>query len=120
MFELPDEVTVLGDDSAAIVIVNVEGAVVLMNKAAEELFGVSADDMVGEFHELLVPSDRRWGHQAYRRGYFADPRDREMDPGLDPHLERPDGTQIPISAWLSTVRSGGQMYAVARITERPA
>jgi PAS domain S-box-containing protein len=118
LFNLPPEVTRLADEEEAVVVVNVEGQVVLFNKAAEELFGVSAEDIVGEMHELLVPSDRRWGHQAYRRGYFADASERQMDPGLDPHLERPDGTLVPIAVWLTPIKVGTDMYVAARCRER--
>lgn len=98
--------------------VNIEGVVVLMSKPAEELLGVAAEDMVGEFVEMLVPSNKRWGHQAYRRGYLAEPSEREMDPGLEPEAERPDGTLVPIAVRLVPMRIDGQFYAAAHITER--
>jgi PAS domain S-box-containing protein len=120
LFDLPDSVTALEDDDDAIVVINREGAVVLLNPPAEKLLGVSAEDMVGEFVEMLLPDNLRWGHQAYRRGYFADHNSREMDPGLDPHAQRPDGTLVPISIWLDTIQDGTDLYAVARIHERAA
>ena len=120
LFDLPDAVTALEADDDAIVVINREGAVVLLNPPAEKLLGVPAEDMVGEFVEMLLPDSMRWGHQAYRRGYFAEPNPREMDPGLDPHAQRPDGTLVPISIWLDTIQDGTDLYAVARITERAA
>jgi hypothetical protein len=120
LFDLPAEIEKLADTEEAIVVVNLEGVVVLASKAAAALWDITVDDMVGEFHELLVPSDRRWGHQAYRRGYFAEPRAREMDPGLDPHLEKPDGTLVPIDIWLTPHTVGGHLYAEAKITVREA
>jgi PAS domain S-box-containing protein len=118
LFDLPDEITALADTDEAIVVVNREGAVVLMSKAAEALLGVESDDIVGEFVEFLVPADRRWGHQAYRRGYIAEPRDREMDPGLNPEAERPDGTLVPIHVRLEPRVVGGELYVAAHVTER--
>src|SRR3954464_10487536 len=97
-FDLPPEITTLEHSDEAIVVVQSEGSVVLMTKAAEELLGVSSEDMVGEFVEMLVPEKKRWGHQAYRRGYIAEPADRETDPGLFPQAEKPDGTILPLSA----------------------
>lgn len=120
LFDLPASVTDLESSEDAIVVINREGAVVLINEPAEKLLGVSAEDIVGEFVEMLVPDNLRWGHQAYRRGYFADHAPREMDPGLDPHAQRPDGTLVPISVWLDTIQDGTDLYAVARITERAA
>ena len=119
MFDLPAEVKELAASDEAVVVVNNEGVIVAMSAAAEELAGVSADDIVGEFVEMLVPEKKRWGHQAYRRGYQAEPSDREMDPGLEPELERPmEGTLVPIAARLQPVRVDGKLYVAAHITER--
>lgn len=118
LFDLPPDITKLEDSDEAIVVVQGEGAVVLMTKAAEELFGVSSEDMVGEFVEMLVPDKRRWGHQAYRRGYQVEPADREMDPGLYPEAERPDGTLVPIAVRLEPIRVDGELYVAAHVEER--
>lgn len=120
LFDLPPEIAEIEHADDAIVVVNREGAIVLMTKAAEELFGMSSEDIVGEFVEMLVPSNMRWGHQAYRRGYFAEPNDREMDPGLDPHAERADGTRVPIAIRLEPKHVDGQLYVAAHVTEREA
>jgi PAS domain S-box-containing protein len=119
LFELPDEISALQDSDEALVVVNREGAIVLMTKQAEELTGVSAEDIVGEFVEMLVEDGKRWGHQAYRRGYLAEPNDREMDPGLDPHLQRPmDETLVPIAVRLEPKRVDGDLYVVAHVRQR--
>ncbi|MFZ0667041.1 MAG: PAS domain-containing protein [Acidimicrobiales bacterium] len=116
--DLPEEITALTSAEEAVVVINVEGAVVFMNAPAEKLLGVDAEDMVGEFVEMLVPEGKRWGHQAYRRGYFAEPNTREMDPGLYPEAETPEGELIPIAATLVPIRVGNVLYAAAHITPR--
>ena len=105
--DLPAEIQAFSDNEESVVVVNVEGVVIFMNSPAEKLLGVDAEDMVGEYVEMLVPEKKRWGHQAYRRGYFAEPRKREMDPGLYPQAERPDGTIVPVSGELEPVRVDG-------------
>ncbi len=115
---LAPELAVLDAEDDAIVVVNVEGTVVLMNVAAEKIFRVSGQDMVGEYHELLVPEGMQWGHQAYRRGYFAEPSARWMDPGLNPCAQRPDGTLVPIAVWLEPRRVDDVLFVVAHISER--
>ncbi|HUZ44743.1 MAG TPA: PAS domain S-box protein [Acidimicrobiales bacterium] len=117
--ELPSAVTSLQSASEALVVVDQEGQIALMTAAAEALFGVASDDIAGEFIEMLVPEKKRWGHQAYRRGYQAEPNDREMDPGLEPELERPmDGTLVPIHVRLEPLRVDGRLYVIAHVTER--
>jgi PAS domain S-box-containing protein len=118
LFDLPPAITQLESSDEAIVVVNVEGVVVLMTKPAQELLGVSSEDMVGEFVEMLIPAKKRWGHQAYRRGYLAEPSDREMDPGLEPEAERPDGTIVPLNGRLEPIRVDGTLYVAAHITPR--
>jgi PAS domain S-box-containing protein len=119
--ELPPEVAERAGSDEALVIVDHEGLIVLMTPAAEKLFGLSAEDIVGEYVEMLVPEKKRWGHQAYRRGYLAEPNPREMDPGLEPEAERPmDGTLVPIHIDLEPIRANGVLYVAAHVKEREA
>ena len=118
LFDLPPVISELESSDEAIVVVNIEGVVVLMTKPAERLLGWSAEDIVGEFVEMLIPTKKRWGHQAYRRGYLAEPRDRPMDPGLEPEAQRPDGTIVPLTGRLEPIRVEGALYVAAHITQR--
>jgi len=108
----------------AVVIVDFQGIVLGLNEPAENLFGMESGDIAGEFVEMLVPASKRWGHQAYRRGYLAEPRDREMDPGLYPEAETAEGEIVPITGRLQPVRVDGRLYVAAHIArdegERPA
>jgi PAS domain S-box-containing protein len=117
--ELPAEILRFADDEGAVVVVDNQGQIVFMNLLAEKLFDVSLEDIGGEFVEMLVPEKLRWGHQAYRRGYLAEPSDREMDPGLEPALERPtDGVVVPISGRLEPVWVDGRLFVAAHVNER--
>ena len=119
MSDLPEEIKKLESDDRPLVVVDSQGIIVLMTKAAEAFFGVSAGDIAGEVIELLVPEKMRFGHQAYRRGFIVEEKAREMDPGLEPVAERPlDGTQVPIDVWLEPVRSEGKLYVIADVKER--
>ena len=125
--EIPDEVRravpEFGTGTEAVVVVDYQGVVLGLNEPAEKLFGMGSEDIAGEFVEMLVPSDRRWGHQAYRRGYQVEPRDREMDPGLYPEAETADGELVPIHVRLQPVTVDGRLYVAAHVTrdesERP-
>ena len=118
------EVPEYSQHDKAVVVIDFQGLVVGMNGAAEELFGMESADIAGEFVEMLVPSNKRWGHQAYRRGYLVEPRDREMDPGLYPEAETADGALVPIAGRLQPVRVDGTLYVAAHIwrddSPRPA
>ena len=123
--EIPDEVLAavpeFEADEEPVVLVDFQGIVLAMNKPAEELFKMESSDIAGEFVEMLVPSSKRWGHQAYRRGYLAEPRDREMDPGLYPEAETSEGEIVPIQGRLQPVRVDGRLFVAAHLTrdEKP-
>jgi PAS domain S-box-containing protein len=125
--EVPDQVLAAvpewGAPDKPVVIVDFQGIVLGMNPPAEEFFGMDSQDIAGEFVEMLVPTKKRWGHQAYRRGYLAEPRDREMDPGLYPEAETAEGEIIPIVGRLQPVRVDGKLFVAAHIerdeTSRP-
>ncbi len=110
-----DAVPEYGGQEHAVVVVDFQGVVLGLNGPAETLFGMSSDDIAGEFVEMLVPSDRRWGHQAYRRGYQVEPRDREMDPGLYPEAQTAEGELVPIHVRLQPVTMDGRLYVAAHV-----
>ncbi len=117
--ELPADVEKLRNNNEATVVVDTAGSVVLMNAPAEQLLGVEEGDIRGEAIELLLPEKMRFGHQAYRRGFFAENNKREMDPGLDPVAERPDGTHVPVDVMLDPIKAeDGKMYVAAYVSER--
>ncbi|HWX25440.1 MAG TPA: PAS domain S-box protein [Vicinamibacteria bacterium] len=117
--DIPDEVLAAvpeyGDNEQAVVIVDFQGLVLGLNKAAEELFKMESVDIAGEFVEMLVPSKKRWGHQAYRRGYLVEPRDREMDPGLYPEAETAEGEIVPVTGRLQPVTVNGKLFVAAHL-----
>ena len=114
--EVLDAVPEYESGTLPVVIVDFQGIVLGLNKPAEELFQMESSDIAGEFVEMLVPPSKRWGHQAYRRGYLAEPRDREMDPGLYPEAETAEGEVVPISGRLQPVRVDGRLFVAAHLT----
>ena len=121
--EIPDEVFEAVPEyragPEAVVIVDFQGLVLGLNKPAEEFFKMDTVDIAGEFVEMLVPTAKRWGHQAYRRGYLVEPRDREMDPGLYPEAETAEGEIIPIVGRLQPVHVNGKLFVAAHLTVDP-
>ena len=105
----------------AMVVVNREGRITLINSQAEHLFGYSRKELVGEPVEGLVPMRFGRGHPAHRSGYFLDPHPRPMGSGLELSARRKDGTEFPVEISLSPVETeeGTLVTAAVRdITER--
>jgi PAS domain S-box-containing protein len=105
----------------AILEVDREGRIMLLNLVAEKLFGYTREELLGHRIEMLVPDALRGGHAQHRADYWNHPVTRPMGKALTLHGRRKDGSSIPVEISLSPVKSedGFRVTAVIRdITER--
>jgi PAS domain S-box-containing protein len=110
-------------DSApdAMVIVNPDGCILLMNHHADQLFRYGRGDLVGQPVERLIPGRFRTHHPGHRAGYMTDPRVRAMGPGLQLYGLRRDGTEFPVEISLSPIQTDDGVLissAIRDVTER--
>ena len=89
----------------AMVVVDGEGLIVLVNAQTENLFGYSRKELLGQAVEMLIPVQFRGGHGAHRSAYFSDPKVREMGSGLELRGLRKNGTEFPVEISLSPVET---------------
>ena len=101
----------------AMVLVDADGRIVLVNGEAERLLGYRRDELIGRPIELLVPERLRGNHPAHRAGYGADPRTRSMGAGLDLAARKKDGSEFPAEISLSRVRVGEATYTSAALRD---
>jgi PAS domain S-box-containing protein len=101
----------------AMILVNADGRLVLVNSQAERLFGYARGELLGRSVETLVPERFRAAHPAHRAAYVRDPRNRPMGENLDLAGRRKDGSEFPAEISLSPVPTEGGMYVSAAVRD---
>jgi PAS domain S-box-containing protein len=101
----------------AIVEVDANGKIVLVNRIAEDMFGYVRDELVGHSVDILVPDAIRHQHYRHRDGYLDHPRTRPMGTGLDLHARRRDGSLFPVEISLSPIQTEAGMHVTAVIRD---
>ncbi|HYL15823.1 MAG TPA: response regulator [Terriglobales bacterium] len=105
----------------AILEVDHEGAIRLVNEEAERLFGWPRSKLIGKRVEELLPERHRQGHLTHREHYHAHPTKRRMGSGLDLWALKADGTEFPVDIKLSPIQTDDglrTMCVVRDVTER--
>ncbi len=105
----------------AMVVVDREGRIVLVNTQTEKTFGYNATELAGQPVEILVPESLRHEHMRHRAAFSGAPRTRPMGVGLELSGRRKDGTTFPLEISLSPLEEGGDLLvtaAIRDITER--
>jgi PAS domain S-box-containing protein len=111
----------LEDAPEAIIEVDQEGRIVLMNRVTEKTFGYTRHELLGQSVDVLLPDQLRGSHAGHRARFEADPVTRPTGMGMVLHGRRKDGSSVPVEISLSAVKSkdGFRATAIIRdVTER--
>jgi len=89
----------------AMVIIDRNGQIVLLNSQTERLFGYTRTELLGQPLEILVPDRFKFGHAVHGKNFFAHPKPRPMGAGLELFGRRKDGTEFPAEISLSPLET---------------
>src|SRR6478752_7006242 len=101
----------------AVVGVDEQGEIQLVNSLTEAVFGYSRGELIGRPVEMLDPSGLSDDHVTHRDRSVESPRTRPMGAGHDLYARRKDGTEFPCEISLSTVATDSGMMALAGIRD---
>lgn len=107
--------------SEAMLIVDANGFIDLVNAQTEKLFGYARDEMLGKPIEILMPLRFRSRHAVHVDSYFVAPEVRIMGSTIDLIGLRKDGSEFPAEVGLSPLETpdGRLVTSVVRdLTER--
>jgi two-component system sensor kinase FixL len=101
----------------AIVVIDGAGRIVHANGVAEETFGYSRAELVGQVVEVLLPARHRGAHEAHRAGYSAAPRVRSMGPGLELVGLRRSGEEFAADISIAPIEVDGMRLSLAAVRD---
>lgn len=101
----------------ALVIVNPNGNIVLINHQTELTFGYERSELLGKRVESLMPDRYTTQHEVYRQNYFNQPRVRPMGIGLELYGKHKDGHEFPVEISIGPLETAEGIFTLAAIRD---
>lgn len=115
--------SILDNASDGIITINEGGIIETFNAAAESLFRYTAEEVIGQKVNLLMPHPMREEHDHYIQRYIETGEQRIISNELNVNAQRKDGTIFPMSIKVGEMMLDGYRYftaIVSDISERKA
>lgn len=103
--------------SSGILLADRQGSIVMVNPAAEQLFGYEPNELIGQKIEALIPNRFAKKHVEYRESFHEAPKARAMGTGLDLYAKRKNGEEFPIEVSLSPFRDDNKDFIIAFVID---
>lgn len=100
-----------------IILTNSKGQIVILNPAAQNMFGYTEAELSGKSIETLIPEKYRKEHVSQRKGFAQQPANRAMGQNRDLYGKKKDGTELPIEVSLSHYKQDDELFVIAFIVD---
>ena len=101
----------------AMIMVDGDGRIVLVNGQVEKVFGYAREDLIGLAIERLIPERFREQHPELRQRFASAPTARAMAAGRNIVGRRKDGTEVPLEVGLSSIDTVEGLFVVASMID---
>ncbi len=94
------------------VIIDARGIVRMFNRASEQMFGFSADEVLGNSVRMLMPAPYKDQHDIYLANYHRTGERKIIGVGREVLGSRKGGTTFPMEVAVGEMQLGGDQYFV--------
>lgn len=101
----------------ALILVNPDGMVHLMNSAAEQLFGYDRSELINRPIEVLVPRKTVGHHPKLVQDYVKNPKPRLMGRGRELFGIKKGGQEFPLEVGLSPIKTEDGLFVMSSIID---
>ncbi|MBN9228570.1 MULTISPECIES: PAS domain S-box protein [Legionella] len=101
----------------ALVIIDNNGRIILINGQTEKLFGYARTELLGQHVEQLMPKRYHSKHVHHRDHYFVAPKMRSMGSELELFGIKKNGTEFPVEISLSPLKTDDGTFALAAVRD---
>ena len=109
--------TLLESAPDAVVLIDADGRIVLVNDQTERFFGYAREELLGQRVEILLPERLREAHASHRASYLAEPTTRPMGVGLELTGWHKNGSEIPLEVSLASLETEAGRLVMAFIRD---
>lgn len=108
--------SVLNTAVDGIVVIDESGRMLMFNRACEQLFGLSAADVIGQNVSVIMPPDYAAEHDRYLSNYRATGEKRIIGIGREVRARHQDGTVFPVELSVGEAKTpaGRQFIGIIR------
>ncbi len=116
-FEKTHMASLFENATEGILLTDKHGKIILVNPAAERMFGYSASELFEEKIETLIPHRFHDRHLSLRDGFHKNPSNRSMGSGRDLYARRKDGSEFPVEVSLSQYMQKNEPFVIGFIVD---